>query len=70
MLVLQVLFDVVPDIKLAEALELVTLQPTGTSAEAYRQRLYLHLCSYIFKMACVERKCNNICEMGFFLAAS
>jgi len=43
MLVVQVLFDVVPDIKLTEALELVKLQPTGTSTEAYRQRLYLHL---------------------------
>ncbi|KAG0600289.1 hypothetical protein M758_11G022200 [Ceratodon purpureus] len=34
----RVLFDLVPDIKRTEALELVKLQPTGTSAEAYRQR--------------------------------
>lgn len=43
MLIFQVLFDVVPDIKLTEALELVKLQPTGTSAEACRQRFYLCL---------------------------
>ncbi|XP_024403575.1 uncharacterized protein [Physcomitrium patens] len=35
---IRVLFDVVPDIKLTEALDLVKLQPTGSSVEAYRQR--------------------------------